>query len=183
MFNIKNVIIGIGIVIIFGLVLWQGIEAFYPTPQFEDFCQGNKPVEATTQQSCESSGGQWTSYTEPVPIGERKGYCDIYFTCNKELNSALDAHSKVVFIVALIAGIIAFVLGYSLLAVEPVGSALIGGGIWAVFWGSAINWRNFSSVLRFVLLLAALVVLIWFALRINSPKKKGFLGKIGLKKR
>ena len=175
MINVKNIVLGIGIVVIFGLVLWQGIEAFYPSPEYNNYCDEFKRVEITNQQACEENGGLWALYDGPKPIGGEEGYCDRDYTCRQEYEDASDSHSKIVFIISLIVGIIALIVGYGVLSVEPVGSALIGSGIWAIFWGSAINWRNFSSVWRFLLLLLALVVLIWMTLRLNR-RKKGFFG-------
>ncbi|MBI2452051.1 hypothetical protein HYV50_03150 [Candidatus Pacearchaeota archaeon] len=169
MLNIKNLVLGIGIVIVFALALWQGIEAFYPSPQYEDFCQGREFYDAPSpngaplinQTACEQRSGKWIN-----------NYCDYNFYCQKDLDAAKDQYAKIVFIVSLIVGIIALIAGYGVLSVEPVGSALIGSGIWAIFWGSAINWRNFSNIWRFSLLFLALVLLIYLALRLNKRVKK-----------
>jgi len=198
MVNAKNIILGIGIVVIYALVLWQGIEAFYPSPQHDDFCKssifdsGPFVKSADRGTSCnftkdlqEQQDQCYTQKGFPVYEYDNNG-CTVKIKecnmCNEELNEAQDKHSKAVFVIAIIAGIITLIVGYSILSVEPVGSALMGSGIWAIFWGAAINWRSFSSVLRFLLLLIALVVIIWFALRLNRSEKKNIWQKIGLKK-
>ena len=43
MINVKNLVLGIGIVVIFALALWQGVEAFYPSSKYDDFCITNYP--------------------------------------------------------------------------------------------------------------------------------------------
>ncbi len=172
--KIKNLVLGIGIVILFGLALWQGIEAFHPSPKWEDFCQDRVavpiPVEKEVQSNsteCIESGGKWIN-----------GYCDFYQECQKELENAQKEHSKIVFLVAIIVGFIALIVGFFILSIEPVGSALLGSGIWAIFWGSVINWRNFSDIWRFLLLLLVLILVIWLAVRLNSKKeKKSFLSR------
>lgn len=174
---IKNFVFWVGIIIVFGLVLWQGIEAFYPSPQYDDYCDRSHNSEVIDNaQSCVAVGGQWSAYDgvrlksiegEDIP----DGWCDRDYTCRQEHGGASDEHSKVVFIISLIVGLIVLFVGYSYLSVEPVGSALIGSGIWAIFWGSVVNWRNFSSVWRFLLLLFALILLIWLALKLNSVEK------------
>jgi hypothetical protein len=185
MFNLKNLALGIGIIVVFGLLLWQGIEAFYPSPQWNDYCDELKsPLEINDRQQCENVGGKWNDDGFPRAVKsidvngevvEVNGYCDRYYTCQKEYDSARESHSQAVFIISLIVAIIVFVIGYAFLTTEPVGSALIGSGVWAIFWGSAINWRNFSNIWRFILLLLAFVLLIWFTHRLNSKNKKGFL--------
>src|SRR3989344_4002450 len=119
--NVKNLILGIGIFIVYLLVLNYGIEAFYPSPQYEEICTthgyyldpNTKPVSAGVnctisptiqeQDLCVQQGGNLValSYDE---FGCPSSFeCDL---CQKELNDAQKEHSKVVFIISLIAGII-----------------------------------------------------------------------------
>jgi len=169
--NFKNIVLGIGIVVIFALVLWQGIEAFYPSPQFDDYC-GNVKIpqsipelkgldQSINSTYCLENNGTW-----------QNGYCDYYFECQKSLEFDLDTHSKIVFFISLIVALIVFIVGFLILNVEPVGSALLGSGIWAIFYGAVVNWRNISSIWRFVLLFIALILLIFIALRLNRVDKK-----------
>tara|TARA_Y100000310_G_scaffold334313_1_gene413843 strand:- start:5 stop:529 length:525 start_codon:yes stop_codon:yes gene_type:complete len=170
--SFKNFVLGVGILVVFALVLWQGVEAFYPSPDWEDYCDERRPkipgeeVERT-ELTCVNEGGLW-----------KDGYCDYYAECQSEYDDARDAHARVVFYVGIVVGILALFAGLAWLSVEPVGSALIGAGIWSIFWGTAINWTNFSSIWRFLLLLVALVLLVWFTLRLNTKKKKKFWKKV-----
>ncbi len=197
----KNIILGIGIVVVYALVLWQGIEAFYPTPQYDDYCKSGrfessypKAYPYGYEQNCtfpaalrEQETQCYAEKGQPVFDYDDNG-CTVGFQacdfCNKEFEEAMDAHSKIVFIISIIIGVIVLIVGYSILSIEPVGSALIGGGIWAIFWGAAINWRNFSDIWRFLLLLVALILIIWFAIMLNraAAQKKGFWQKLGIKK-
>ncbi len=196
MIKVKNIVLGIGIVVVFALVLWQGIEAFYPSPKYDDFCSGRIYPEAIplkenvictrSQQLIQEEQQCYLQKGSPVYNYDQNGCqisvkeCDF---CNNEFEKARDKHAKIVFIISLITGIITLFVGYGVLSIEPVGSALIGSGIWAIFWGSVMNWRNFSNIWRFLLLFLTLLLLIWIALRLNIGKnKKGFWRKVGLKK-
>ncbi len=175
--SVKNFVLGVGIVIVFGLLLWQGIEAFYPSPEYNDFCPEVRTAEfITTPERCEANGGKWEGNNVVIPEkldgNNVTGWCDLDFYCRQDFNDAQDKHSQVVFFVSLIVGILVLMGGYLLLRVEPVGSALMASGIWSIFWGTAVNWRNFSSIWRFLLLLVAFVLLVWFALRVNIQDKK-----------
>jgi len=153
--NVKNLVLGVGIVIVFALVLWQGIEAFYPSPQWGDFCD--------------------ISVREPFPPEEPNRSelsKDIFSECQSQYDEARSSHAQIVFIISLIVAIAVIITGYSVLSIEPVGSSLIASGIWAIFWGSVINWRNFSNIWRFLLLLLVLVLLIYITIRLNKPKSK-----------
>ena len=184
MVNVKNLVLGIGIIVVFALVLWQGIEAFYPSPQYNDFCKINAGPEAIPLKPdtyCNISAQQqrdeqqcYQQGSTPIYNYDKNGCqtsvqkCD---TCSKDLEKAQDAHAKKAFYISLIVGLIALIIGYSILTIEPVGSALIGSGIWSFFWGTVVNWRNLSSIWRFLLLLAALILIIYITLRLNKKKK------------
>src|SRR3989344_1903436 len=127
--NVKNLVLGIGIIIVFGLLLWQGIEAFYPSPQYEVYCNStryNYPYPADIkplgpqencnfsrelqdkQNECYNNGGtpifEYNERGCSVSVKE----CDY---CNKYFNEAQDDYSQIVFIISLIAGIIALFVG------------------------------------------------------------------------
>ncbi len=184
--NVKNLVLGLGIIIVFALVLWQGIEAFYPSPQYNNYCNTSQysypipekypaAVNCTysktlreAEQTCAQNGGQPIYDYNDQGCTSAVKTCDY---CNKEFNQAQDAYSKTIFIISIIVGILTLIIGYSVLTTEPVGSALMGSGVWAFFYGSVINWRNLSNIWRFLLLLAALILLIWIAIHINKPNK------------
>lgn len=197
--NVKNLVLGVGIFIVYLLVLNYGIEAFYPSPQYEDYCSNGRYGEPwpalqkidenltcsrlpTPQEQtlCIDQGGSLVPDTFDEKGCTLTYRCD---TCNQEYNDDLRAHSQTVFIIAIIAGIITLLIGYMILTMEPVGSALMAAGIGALVYGSMRNWQNLSNVWRFLMLLVALVLLIWIAIRINrNAGKKGFWAKLGLKK-
>ena len=181
--SFKKFIIGIGIVVVYALVLWQGIQAFYPTPEYDDYCSffgGRIPVAEgglncpfpselrPKEQACYDAKGEFRYEYDNNTGCIINGYCD---ECSIEYNEAHDSYSRNVFFISLAIGAITLLIGFFVLSVEPVGSALIGSGIWAVFYGTVINWRNFANLWRFLILLIVLIALIWFALRL--AKKKG----------
>lgn len=182
----KNFVLGLGIFIVFALAMHQGLETFYTTPQWDDFCEFHnapiitKPVECPNNVALQNLANQcWQSNGEFVyeydsngcPIS---GYCD---GCRIDYETALDEHSTRVFIISIIIGIVAFIGGFFMLKTEPVGSALMASAIWAVFYGVVVNWRNFSNSWRFLILFILLMVLIWIALRFNR-KNEGLVSKI-----
>jgi len=186
--NVKNLVLGIGIIVVYALVLWQAAVAFYPQPEYDDYCDirakgfpiergvpfaGCETVEDLDfkQQSCYDIGGAFVFEYDGngCPIS---GTCD---DCKIEYDDERDIHSRNIFIVSLIIGIITVIGGFSILKIEPVGSALVGSGIWAIFFGTVSNWRNFGASIRFVLLFIVLVVLIWIAIKVNTERKRGGL--------
>jgi len=179
--KVRNVILGLGILIIYGLALSQGIQAFYPEPEFEDFCDISdapyKPIPescefsqslVTKENSCEDTGGIFVEEYD-VDGCVVDGYCDI---CSEDYENSLDDYSQKVFILSLMIGLVTLILGIFVLKVEPVGSALMASGIWAIFYGTMRNWRNFSNGWRFLLLFAVLLFLIWIGMKFGYKKRK-----------
>ena len=176
--NVKNLVLGVGIVIVFALVLWQGFEAFYPTPLYEIFCNQTvfmgKTSPVIAQQNCfvsqkiRNNGGLPVYGYDVTGCATEFKECNF---CNKEYEAAALSHSKIVFVISLIVAILAVITGYFVLSIEPVGSALMGSGIWAIFYGTVVNWRNFTTVWRFLLLFLVFIVLVWITLRLNKERK------------
>lgn len=181
----KNVVLGIGILVVFGLVLFNGLETFYPSPELEDYCSShsgpvavksdcrNIPELQLKADACSKSKGEFV-YEYDFEGCTISGYCD---GCRIDYESALDVHSNKTFVISVIIGLITFVVGLFLLAKEPVGSALMASGIWSVFFGVVKNWRNFSVAWRFLILFVLLVILIWLAMKYNDKKKWGVFKK------
>ncbi len=192
MINIKNLVLGIGIFIVFMFLLHNGIRAFYEYPEYNDFCtlgrlQGYYPDKAIpaiaqnctfpkelrdAEQQCYAGEGQpiyeYDEYGCTISVKE----CDY---CQKEYNDTMKTYNKNVFVVALIAGILILLTGYLILSVEPVGSALMASGIGAIIYGTIVNWENLGNLGRFLLLLLAFVLLVWIALRLNRKEKSKWM--------
>lgn len=186
--NVKNLILGIGIFIVYLLMLGYGIEAFYPSPQYDSFCTGAgggrypyvEPVKGTASgtcafsrviqeqsEACSAQGGFAAYAYDDAGCVSGVKECNL---CQKKFDDAQKGYSKVIFVIALIAGLLTLFIGYGVLSVEPVGSALMASGVGAILYGSVRNWQNLSDIWRFLLLLVALVLLIWIALRVNRKR-------------
>ena len=185
--NVKNLVLGIGIFIVYILALVYGIEAFYHSPKYDDFCHArydksfpypasertlnctNTQIIENQNQECYNSEG-FPNYEYDEQGCVKTVICNY---CNRDLNNAQKEYAKWVFVIALIIGIATLLVGYLILSIEPVGSALIASGIGSIFYGSVRNWANLQDVWRFLLLFACLVLLIWIALRLNRKKRSG----------
>src|SRR3989344_2033733 len=120
--RVKNLILGIGIFIVFMFLLHNGIRAFYKSaPMYEDFCTNQNNYPATPKplpigQTCSSPPAlreqeQTGNNQKGQPIYNYDEYgcsisvkeCDF---CQKLYDEAQNDYNKVVFIIALIIGII-----------------------------------------------------------------------------
>jgi len=82
--SLKNIILGIAIVVLTIFVTINGISVFYPIQQYEDFCGDVKTQEVIqTQERCEEIGGKWSVYEAVKPVEGAEGFCDRDFTCRQ----------------------------------------------------------------------------------------------------
>jgi len=170
--SVKNVVIGIAIIVLTTLVVGFGIQTFYSSPEYNDFCPEVRTLEIIeTSEQCGNIGGQWTSeimkcISEPC----LKGYCDRDFKCRNDYSDADETYSRNLFIIAIIMGLILIGVGGALFNLEAVGAGLMGGGITTLLYGAIRYWRFAGDAFRFVLSLIGLIIVIMFAYWLNRRK-------------
>lgn len=153
--RVKTILLSIVIaVVLTGFVIYL-IQAIYPSPKYEDYCNINVPMPIekgiinTTEAECEANNGTF-----------QNGYCDYYEKCNKEYQKVQDKYNLVVFIVAIIIGLLAVSAGI-ILSLPSVSSGLMIGGTFLTIYGTAVYWYNLSNWIRVIVLGAVLAILIW----------------------
>lgn len=169
---IKNVVLGIAIVILTISVVAYGINVFYDSPEYEDYCGELRDVfQVDNQIECEAEGGYWN--TEIKPIREvQNGWCDTNYECGEEYDIANEVYSRNLFVIALIVGIVILVVGGFLFSLEAVGAGLMGGGVGVILYGVGAYWRHSGDVLRFGLSLLGLVAVIYLTYWLNKKGSK-----------
>lgn len=184
--KVKNFLIGVAIAFIYTFVIGYGINTFHSPPDYGDFCSKgferplpypiraemcpyNPQIEQNPEaQQCITDGGYLEyNYNESGCIESYKS-CNF---CQRDYDAARNEYSLSVFIIAGIAGLTAIVIGGVLFSVEAVGAGLMGGGILSLFYANIMHWRNMDNLLKFVILLIALVVVIGVGLWINRKRK------------
>lgn len=190
--NLKNILLGIAIIILTSFVAIYGILTFYgESPQWDKYCINIRPTnyEINTSSECTALGGTWNpqyndKYTAPIKTAP--GYCDLYYECNQKLSDAQKIYSRNLFIITVPIGIILLVLGGYLFALEAVGGGIMGGGIITLIYGAGSYWPNAGNAFRFVISLIGLALVIIFAYWLNKKleeEKKGFFKNLIKKKR
>jgi len=173
--NLKNLVIGIAIIILTIFVTFYGINMFFPKPQYEDYCNMSKfqNVLVETQTTCADMGGIWYPQNiECIKAPCPQGYCDLYYQCNQEYNDVLKVRARNVFFVALPLGILIIALGAFVFGLESVGVGIMGGGIGTLIYGSGAYWPFSENWIRFIISLVGLIILIWIAYWFNNKFEK-----------
>lgn len=184
LFSLKRFGLGIAIIIVFNLFINYGISTFYKAPQIDDFCRPEIMRKGmNTKEKCDEVGGLWTenmNYRTAIPpaltmtegikgvktpseavIGEPAGWCDAYFTCQKDFEKVNDVYKRNVFVVWMIAGTIAIVASFFLFAIESMSITFTFAGLISFLVGTIGYWSAMQDYLRFIILGIVLAVLIY----------------------
>lgn len=164
----------IGIVIVLNLLFNYLIYSFYTEPKYETFCPASEiNIAPASQDECLAKGGQWNQSinqkqsTQSAPATtEITGTCDVTFTCQKEYQTARDFYRRNVFIILVVLGILAVVLGFGIMKISAVVSlGLALGGVLSFIVASMSYWSDMGNWLKVAILTLALAVLIWLGLK------------------
>jgi hypothetical protein len=167
----KKFIVSVAIAIIFALFVGYGIEVFDPSPDREDFCP-ERLYQIDNEEECLAADGEWSDgkgIPRPVEV-EPAGFCDQGKKCYDDFNSLRTKHDKVVFIVAIIVGLLAVVAGITLKK-DAISTGILSGGVLVILYGTIRYWRHANDILKFILLGIALAVLIYLAYMKLDKKK------------
>lgn len=177
--NLKKFGLGIAIIIVFNLFINYGIDTFYKSPKYDNFCKPETVRQTiASREKCEGVGGLWSENayykgamkdgeqiaTAPVPTGqinEPTGWCDAYFRCQKDFETVNNVYKRNAFVIWVIAGLAAIVVSFFLLAVEAVSTAFVFAGLVSLIVGTIGYWSAMQDYLRFVILGLVLAVLIY----------------------
>lgn len=138
----KRIILGIGIAVIFTMVVFYGIYTFYPEPEKDNY------VTITYRQVKNARGEEKTTLEK-----ERKEQRTKY-------NEMRDRWSRNVFFISLPFGLIALIVGIRL-KVQPVSGGLMAGGIFTLIGGTGFYWEHLEELVKFIALGIILIFLIW----------------------
>jgi hypothetical protein len=197
MINIKNLVFGIAIFILTMFVSIYGINTFYSSPEYSDFCSDARypqpdklnPEETICPAVCVemyeiSRDGSECVFNEcgsgcgPNGINsfDTLNQCEIVLSgqnCWNLFDDAQEKYSRNVFMIAVPLGILILIVGAYLFSLEAVGVGLMAGGAGTLVYGAQNYWRYADEWLKFLVSLVGLVALITFAYWFNK-EKKGF---------
>ncbi|MFH1586054.1 MAG: hypothetical protein ABIB79_04760 [archaeon] len=167
--QIKNIVLGIAIVILTLFVTINGISVFYPSIDYDDYCDemlSGKLI--TTEGECIDEGGRWNPQEIVSPDREVDGYCDKTYGCRQDYEDAREARAKKVFYISIPLGVAILVVGGFLFHLEAVGAGLMGGGVGTMVYGSGAYWQYGDDLFRFIISLLGLAAVIYLAYWMNK---------------
>lgn len=158
--NIKKGLLILAIALVLAFFVGYGIEVFDPTPNYDQVYR--KFNEFFTEEECLAQEGKWVKDRMPKPVGEDvavQGFCEAN---HEKIELERSQHDKIVFIAAVIAGVLAVVLGLTLNK-DTISTGIVSGGVLLLLYGTIRYWRYANNILKFVLLGITLAILVWIA--------------------
>lgn len=169
----------LGIVIVLNLFFNYAVALIYEQPKWENFCgQEQVVVEPRNQNECVEAGGQWTETgllkgeNRPILIDPNTGtetpvtgYCNLYYTCQKNFDEANEVYSRNVFVILVILGVISIGISFALSNFAAVSLGLSLGGVLSLVIASIRYWGYMEGYLRVIVLGVALIALVWLGIK------------------
>jgi hypothetical protein len=175
----KKLAIVLGIAALLPLFLALFMEAVYPAPEYNNYCNDSyyysKPIPATPKINCtefyttpqaidcsNQGGNPQTKYDENGCMIFDK--CDF---CSKQYNDAMQVYddgSLIIFIILAVLGLIAVIIGIYL-PVDYIGAGLMFGGMITMFYATIRYFGSLSKMLRALVILVELLIIMWIAFK------------------
>lgn len=176
MVKIMNVAFGIGIAVIFFIVVLLGTQVFYPQPIYDSFnCTDNyvKPHEYRDLYSCNQTMTvaecqDWIKQGEETNIDEEKRIQE----CYKNFEDAQKRYGKNVFIINSILGIIFVLASLYLIKMINIAAGITFSGIALIFYGFIRGWQGTGDIIKFITGLIVAVLFVLLAFKLNKKESK-----------
>jgi len=189
MFDLRKIAVIFVVAVLFAVLVNVTIEAFDPSPKYEDFCkteyggiyyypertkEAGAFISNTTckevripgslRESCSNQKG-FISYKYGEDGCAIEPYCD---TCNFKLQEAQKKHNFIVFIVSSIAGLIGIAIGLYLPKKknpinEWLGTGFLLGGLFTILFGTVQYFSELGRYTKPIVIFIELVLVIYLA--------------------
>jgi hypothetical protein len=162
----------IGITIVLNMFFNYALSVAYHSPEYTDYCKNEQVVEAIdTKDKCLAVGGQWDANVNsgaPVKVapGETMpaGYCNQFYTCQKDFDAASQTYDRNVFVTLVILGVLTLGVS-SFIKNIAVSQGLSLGGVLSFVIASIRYWSSADDLLKVAILAVALAALIYLAVK------------------
>jgi hypothetical protein len=174
--KVMNIVFGIGIAVIVFIVALLGIQAFYPEPQYEKYCNMSiysAPVVSTfTIYDCPDNmtvvDCRKLIYEKDINSPETKEREKQQMDCSTAYDTANRNYSKTFFLIASTLGLIALIVSFFLLGVINISAGVACAGIVLIVVAFTRGWNGTNDILKFVVGLVIGAVVVFLTLKINK---------------
>lgn len=163
MSKVLSAVFGIGIAVVVYTVLLLGIQAFYPAPRYNDFC--NETVRFSDPMM------SFVKCPDNITVGECRTTMetegDEMQECNKAFEDADMIYSRNFFIIASTLGVLTIIAAFFLLGTTNISAGIACSGIILIMFAFIRGWMSTNDKLKFFVGLVAAAVVITLAVLVN----------------
>ncbi|MBN1156008.1 hypothetical protein JXA85_00185 [Candidatus Woesearchaeota archaeon] len=168
MVKVLNAVFGIGIAVVVYIVVLLGIQAFYPEPEYESFCN------ETMDSRYEDPINTFMKCPDNITVGECRALMDEKSDdkCWDEYDEAEKVYSKNFFVIASILGVILVVIAFFLLNTTNISAGVACAGIVLILWAFMRGWESTDPKVKFITGMGIAAVVITLAVIVNKKLSK-----------
>ncbi len=189
MVDLRKVVVIFVIAVLFSILVFSTIEAVYPRPKYDDFCSREEYPKPVLNRNAESKNCSELIVPEDFreKCNEKDGRIDYKYdaygcavdysceTCHNEYDKAQEFYNMFVFIIAALSGLVAIIIALYLPATkelnEWIGTGFMLGGLFTLFFGTAMYFGDMARYLRPIIIFLELVIVIFLAYKkLSTPK-------------
>ena len=174
MAKVLNAVFGIGIAVVVYIVVLLGIQAFYPTIEYEDYCNETSYEEIRSPMSFYNCDDNLTVQECKELVENSAFYKDNKENeeCWETFNNAEEEYNKNFFIISSIIGVLIITLSYFLLSITNISVGIVCSGIILILWGFMRGWESTNHMTKFAVSLVIAFVVIFLSLKVNKKLNK-----------
>ena len=167
----------VSIVIVTNLFFNYVISLVYTEPSYNNYCPADVYTKVyTSSDQCLANGGMWSEQVipvemkspapQPVSISRTQvtGYCNATYSCQKKYDNASHLYDRNIFIILVALGVTILIAG-AYVSISLLSAAFSWSGVLSILIASLRYWGNAGSLIRVIILGAALAALIWLAVK------------------
>lgn len=176
MIKVMNIVFGVGIAVIVFIVALLGIQAFYPEPQYEKYCNisiySTPAVSTFTIYDCPDNmtvvDCRKLIYEKDMNSPETKEREKEQIDCSTKYDEANRNYSKNFFLIASALGLITLIVSFFLLGIINISAGVASAGIVLIIVAFSRGWQGTNDVVKFVAGLIIGAVIVFLTLKINK---------------
>lgn len=161
------------IVIVLNVFFFVFQQTVFPSPKYSNYCP-TPTVAITSADACNKHGGEWKTPLLPSQFKQSKtitGYCNYYTKCQPVYEHANNTQHVYTFILMVVFGISALIIGFLPIGSSIVSAGLSYGGVLALIISSMRYWSDAGSLLRLGIITIALAILIYIGIHNFKDKQ------------
>ena len=186
MVDVRKILVVIVIAVLYSVFVITVIEAFYPSPDYDDYCRDTRPVvPRKLSHNCsdfEAPEVAWDDCDKDDGVIQYKydAYgCAYDYECNfcqKDWKDARKGYTLIVFIISAVMGLAAVAAGFYIPVAknrinEWIASGFILGGLTSLFIGTIRHYEYMQRFVRPIVILFEMVLIIFLTYKKLRNKK------------